>query len=270
MNRTAERRSGEHPARRPLIAANWKMHLLSHEVEGFLAALRRNLSPPPRSYDLLLAPSAVWLERMHEACTKLGVRLAAQDIHTATHGAHTGDLSALQAADAGANWALCGHSERRSAYRETDRLVADKVAQAQSCGLGAVFCLGETLPEREDDRIDEVFARQLDPLIEAIGKGSVDPSPSRLVLAYEPVWAIGTGRTATPRIAQMSHELLRQRLEQGLGGEAARALQLLYGGSVKPANAADLFAESDIDGFLIGGASLDPESFLDIIRCCGL
>jgi triosephosphate isomerase len=245
------------------------MNLLSAEVDSFLDQLEANLPTAPRPYDLLLSPSAVWLERMGERCKQLGVRLAAQDVHRAASGAHTGDLSALQAADAGAGWALCGHSERRAAYGEDDTAVVEKAVAAQGAGLGVVFCLGETLPEREDNLVDAVFARQLEPLLEAISSGELRAEATQLVMAYEPVWAIGTGRTATPEIAQKSHELLRLRAAQRLGQAGAQALTILYGGSVKPNNAAHLLREPDIDGFLIGGASLDPGSFLDIIRCCG-
>ena len=256
-------------SRRPLFAANWKMNLLSRDVDAFLDRLAEELEAAPRQYDLLLAPSPVWLDRMAQRCRDLDLRLCAQDVHPAASGAHTGDVSAQQAADAGATWTLCGHSERRGSHHETDEVVCAKVVAAQEQGLGALFCLGETLPEREDDQVEEVFSRQLDPLIDAIEEGAVQPDPLRLALAYEPVWAIGTGRTATPELAAQSHALLRARLRTRLGPEIAERLQILYGGSVKPANAGALWREHELDGFLVGGASLDPGSFLDIIRGCG-
>ena len=160
----------------------------------------------------------------------------------------------------GASWVLCGHSERRSEHGENDALVAAKVAQALRRGIQPMLCVGETEAEREAGRTEAVLRRQLE--------AAMPPGGGPWALAYEPVWAIGTGKTATPSLAQEAHALLRATVAARLGAPAAEGLRILYGGSVKPENAADLFAQSDIDGFLIGGASLDPGSFLDIMRRC--
>ncbi len=183
-----------------------------------------------------------------------------QDLHTEDKGAHTGDVSGPQLVDAGCRWVLCGHSERRSDHGESDELVGQKAVAANRHGLYPMICLGETLAERQAGRTFEVLERQLSAALE----GRPDP----FALAYEPVWAIGTGETATPEIAQEAHNFLREHLADLLGEEVARVKRIVYGGSANPENAGTLIAESDIDGFLVGGASLDPEKFLAIIRSC--
>jgi triosephosphate isomerase len=184
-----------------------------------------------------------------------------QDLHPEDSGAHTGDVSALHLLDWAATWVLCGHSERRAEHGETDALIAAKVAQALRHGLRPLLCVGETGEERQRGRTEEVLARQL--------RAAVPPEGGPpWALAYEPVWAIGTGATATPELAQEAHAFLRATAADRLGDQAAGGLRILYGGSVKPDNSAALFAQPDIDGFLVGGASLDPDSFLDIIRRC--
>jgi triosephosphate isomerase len=184
-----------------------------------------------------------------------------QDLHTADQGAHTGDVSGPQLADAGCQWVLCGHSERRADHDETDTLVGEKAVAATRHNLYPLICLGETLEERQGGRTFEVLERQLN--------AGLAGRPEPFALAYEPVWAIGTGETATPEIAQEAHGFLRERLADLLGDEVAQVKRIVYGGSANPENASALFAEPDIDGFLVGGASLDPEKFLAIIRSCG-
>ncbi|HSU83179.1 MAG TPA: triose-phosphate isomerase, partial [Thermoanaerobaculia bacterium] len=190
------------------------------------------------------------------------IAVGGQDLHPSPSGAHTGDVSGLQLADAGCAWVLCGHSERRQNHGESDEWVGLKVAAAaRHRQLTPLICVGETRVERKEGRTFEVLARQL---LAALAGG-----PGPFALAYEPVWAIGTGETATPEIAQEAHRFLRERMAEELGEAAAAAVPILYGGSVTPDNAAQLIVQLDLDGFLVGGASLDPQKFLAIIRCSG-
>jgi triosephosphate isomerase len=255
--------------RRRLIAANWKMHKVTAEAVAYVAELRRGLAgvDPENRVDVVLLPSAPLLARVADALGGFGpVALGAQDLHPEQHGAHTGDSSGVQLADAGCRFVLCGHSERRAAHGESDELVARKVAAACLAGLVPVLCVGETSLEREQGRTEEVLARQLDAVVDSLARSSPTSAPG-LVVAYEPVWAIGTGRTATAGLAQDAHAFLRGRLERALGGVAER-VRLLYGGSVKPDSCGELVTQPDIDGFLVGGASLDPAAFLGIIARC--
>lgn len=189
------------------------------------------------------------------------VKWGAQDVHQAEKGAYTGEVSASMLGDFGCHYVLVGHSERRSIYGETSQLVAEKFAAAQKSGLVPVLCVGETLAQREDGTTEAVVAEQLDAVIGLLGVQSL----RNAVVAYEPVWAIGTGKTATPEQAQAVHAFIRQRVA-GHDGQVAQGLCILYGGSVKASNAVELFAKPDIDGGLIGGASLVAEDFLAICR----
>jgi triosephosphate isomerase len=184
-----------------------------------------------------------------------------QDLHPDDKGAHTGDVSGAQLADAGCSWVLCGHSERRQDHGETDDLVARKAAAALRHGLAPMICVGETRDERQAGRTFEVLERQV--------RAAISTDLQDAALAYEPVWAIGTGETATPEIAQEAHGFLRGLLGELLGKERAEAFPILYGGSATPENAPVLIAQPDLDGFLVGGASLDPGKFLSIIRASG-
>jgi triosephosphate isomerase len=220
--------------------------------------VRRDLPATPPG-DVVLFPPFTLLALLAQRLAGSGVAWGGQDLHPEDAGAHTGDVSALHLADWGSSWVLCGHSERRADHGETDAEVAAKVAQAQRRGLIPLLCVGETAAEREAGRTERVLRTQLE-------AATPPPGGGPWALAYEPVWAIGTGRTATPGLAQEAHALLRGVVAERLGAGAAEGVRILYGGSVKPDNAADLFARPDIDGFLVGGASLDPASFLDIIR----
>ena len=246
-------------ARRPVFAANWKMNLRRADAEAYADRLRNELPDPPPG-DVVLFPPATLLPVVAKGLSGSSVRWGGQDHHPEDGGAHTGDLAAAHLADWGASWVLCGHSERRSEHGENDALVAAKVAQALRRGIQPMLCVGETEAEREAGRTEAVLRRQLE--------AAMPPGGGPWALAYEPVWAIGTGKTATPSLAQEAHALLRAAVAARLGAAAAEGLRILYGGSVKPENAADLFVQPDLDGFLIGGASLDPGSFLDIMRRC--
>jgi triosephosphate isomerase len=245
-------------SRRPLVGGNWKMNLLAAEARNYVARFGR-LSV--REAEVVLFPSFPLLPILARGLAGSPVALGGQDLHPETDGAHTGDVSGPQLVDAGCRWVLAGHSERRQDHHESDDLVAAKVAAAAEHGLTPLVCLGETGEERRSGRTFDVLERQL--------RAALSPAPDRFELAYEPVWAIGTGDTATPEIAQEAHAFLRRSLRALCGEVVAQRCRILYGGSANPDNAADLIAQPDLDGFLVGGASLDPDRFLTIIRACG-
>jgi triosephosphate isomerase len=247
---------GRNPSRRPFVAGNWKMHLLRWEADALATAIRAGMAANPAEIDVALFPSFPLLPTVVEATAASGLGVGGQDLHPEEQGAFTGDVSGRQLRDAGASWVLCGHSERRQFHREDDGLVARKAAAAVRAGLLPVVCVGESRAERQAGRTFEVLDRQLAPLLETSLPG--------LVLAYEPVWAIGTGEVATPELAQEAHAHLRGRFRERRGA-AAEALRILYGGSVNPGNATGLAAMPDLDGALVGGASLGSGKFLAII-----
>ena len=239
--------------RRPLVAANWKMHLVRAEAAEFCRALLAE--ELPATVDVALFPSFPLLPAVVEALVGSTVAAGAQDLRPEPAGAFTGDVSAAQLVDCGCRFVICGHSERRLLHGEDDALVAAKARAALAAGLVPIVCVGESREERRGGQTFDVLARQLEPL-------PVDP---RLVLAYEPLWAIGTGETASPDTAADAHAYLRSRIERRAGSESAALLRILYGGSVTPENAGALGRENDVDGFLVGGASLDPKRFRAII-----
>ncbi len=243
------------PGRRPFVAGNWKMHLVRWEADALCRKIRAGMEANPgRNVDVAVFPSFPLIATAVDALAASGLGIGAQDVHPEAKGAFTGDVSAGQLVDAGVSFVLCGHSERRQLHGESDELVARKAAAAARAGVAPVVCVGETRDERAGGRTFEVLDRQLAPL---------EPLPG-LVLAYEPVWAIGTGETATPEIARAAHAHLRE-LWRGRFGASAETLRILYGGSVTPENATSLAEVDEIDGALVGGASLDPKRFLDII-----
>ena len=240
-----------------IVAANWKMHHLRADAESYCRALRSGLEEGgPR---VVVFPSFPLIPTVARELDGSGVAVGGQDLHPEDKGAHTGDVSGPQLADAGCTWVLCGHSERRRDHGESDDLVARKATAAGRHRLSAMVCVGETRDERQAGRAFEVLERQL--------RAVLAIQPKDFAIAYEPVWAIGTGETATPETAQEAHRFLRGLLAGIQDG--GTAVSLLYGGSVTPDNAAGLIAQPDIDGFLVGGASLDPEKFLAIIRASG-
>ncbi len=247
--------------RRPIAAGNWKMNLLQRDAEAFCQSLRQSLSVEASTQaEVVLFPAATLLSTVTRELKGSAIAVGGQDLHPAPGGAHTGDLSGLQLADAGCGWVLCGHSERRQDHGESDALVGQKARAATDHGLLPMICLGESRDERQAGKTFDVLRRQLRA---ALGEG-----PASYELAYEPVWAIGTGEVATPEIAQEAHAFLRRELAGLAGDERASTTRILYGGSANPSNVADLIAKSDIDGFLVGGASLDSEKFRAIIDVC--
>jgi len=243
--------------RKKLVAGNWKMHgsrsMAAALVGDIVAAL-------PSSIDVAVFPPFPYLGELASQHVGSGLGFGAQDVSEHNgQGAYTGEVSAAMLTDIGAQWVLVGHSERRQYHHETDAVVARKFAAARAGGLTPILCVGETLAERETGLTDAVVARQLKAVIELNGIAAFDTA----VIAYEPVWAIGTGHTATPEQAQQVHAFIRSQLHKE-DAMIARLTRLLYGGSVKAANAAELFAQSDVDGGLIGGASLAAADFLGI------
>ncbi len=247
---------------RPVIAGNWKMNMGPLEAQEFFRALRPELRPgrPPQ---LLIFPPFVTLAAALNARPEdPRVELGVQNIFWEESGAFTGEVSAVLARAAGATHTLIGHSERRHVFGEQDEDVARKVGAALKAGLVPVVCVGETLEERRGGRLQEVILRQLDAVLPVLS----NDADATFILAYEPVWAIGTGETATPDDASQAHGMLRRRLQERLGDVRAADTPILYGGSVKPDNAAELLRAPEVDGVLVGGASLDPASFLAIAR----
>ena len=240
-----------------VVAGNWKMHVGPDKAREFMEAFspRQGRGRP----QVLLFPPAVSLAAINEQPLPPWLGIGVQNIHWEDKGAFTGEVSAPLALEAGASYALVGHSERRHVFGETDADVARKVATAVRHSLVPTVCVGETLDERSGGRLSEVILRQLDAALEALGDEG-----TRFLIAYEPVWAIGTGETATPRDAAQAHGILRQRMRERIGARADR-ISILYGGSVKPDNAAELMSAADVDGVLVGGASLDPASFTMIV-----
>ena len=246
--------------RRPILAANWKMHKTKSEARAFVEAFLPLVEDVDFA-DIAIAPPFPLLDCVGQALAGSAVALASQNVHPAEAGAFTGEVAPGMLVDLGCRYAIVGHSERRALFDESDAFVASKAAALLDRGLLPIVCIGETLEERESDRTFDVLRTQLD--------GSLAEVPAEraaeVVVAYEPVWAIGTGRTATPEIAQEAHAFIRERLCDRFGGAGDR-IRIQYGGSVKPENVFALMSQPDIDGALVGGASLEPESFSKIIH----
>ncbi|MDP9348688.1 MAG: triose-phosphate isomerase [Gemmatimonadota bacterium] len=247
-------------ARKPVLAGNWKMHKGPSEAREFFRAFIPEL-PTDGAGTVVFFPPAVSLAAAREGVGgHPGVKLGVQNVHWEKSGAFTGEVSAPLARDAGAEWVLVGHSERRHVFGETIEETVKKVRAVLEVGMTAVLCVGELLEERRAGRAEQVVAEQLEAVLETVSPGELQ----RLVIAYEPVWAIGTGETATPQDASTMHAAVRARLAERFGAAAAGEAVVLYGGSVKPENARELLAAPDVDGVLVGGASLDPKGFAAI------
>jgi triosephosphate isomerase (TIM) len=246
--------------RTPVFAANWKMYKGPAATREFFAAFAA-LHPVGDDRTLIFFPPAISLHAAAEALRgRSDLTLGVQNIHWEPEGAYTGEISAPMAYEAGAGFTLAGHSERRHGAGESDGDVARKAAAALAASLVPVVCVGETLDERRAGRLEEVLARQLAAVLDRLGSPE---QIARIMIAYEPVWAIGTGVNATPDDAATAHGFLRRLIGERLNQQAA-SIPILYGGSVKPANTADLLAAADVDGVLVGGASLNPEDFARI------
>ena len=246
-------------ARRPLIAGNWKMFHGGKSGAALAAQMPKIAAECPK-VDLVICPPFTALSACAEACAKSSVKVGGQNLHPKSEGAFTGEVSAPMLLDAGCAYVIVGHSERRQHFGETDANVAHKTEAALAAGLVPIVCVGETLAEREAGKCLEVVGRQVDAFLAILAKTDV-----AVAIAYEPVWAIGTGKNAGPAEAEEVHEAIRRALVGHGDGLAART-RILYGGSVKPDNAASLLACPNVDGALVGGASLDASSFGAIAR----
>jgi triosephosphate isomerase len=247
--------------RQPIIAANWKLHKTVTEARHFVARLCQQC-PHPGALDVVLAAPFTALAAMHDRLRSTPYHLAAQDVFWEDAGAYTGEISAPLLVDAGCSYVIIGHSERRQYFGDTDATVSKKVAAALRAGLHPIVCVGESLSQRQAGETFQVVTQQIQQ-----GLGACETAAMmRLVLAYEPLWAVGTGVTATPAQAQEVHRHIRGMLGQGWGESVAQAVRIQYGGSVRPDNIAALMAEDDIDGTLVGGASLDVDVFIQLVQ----
>src|SRR5919204_2792548 len=244
--------------RTPYVAANWKMNKTIEETEAFLGAFLPNL--PQGRTEVAVCPPFPSLKVAVELCVQSPVKVGAQNMHEEDAGAFTGEVSAPMLLELGVQAVILGHSERRQYFNESDEALARKLPVALGAGLEPILCVGENESQRDADETEAVLTRQ----IEADLAEVPDARLSEVVIAYEPIWAIGTGRTATPDQAQEAIAFIRSEID-GRSGEAASAIRILYGGSVKPDNAAELIGQPDVDGALVGGASLDPGDFAAIV-----
>ncbi len=250
--------------RQQLIAANWKMYKTPEESVSFIETFT-SLLPPGLKSETVLFPSATSLPAAVAASEGKGVAIGAQNMHWLDCGAYTGETSPPMVVAVGCTHILIGHSERRQYFAETDEIVNLKLKSALAHSLIPIVCVGEHLDQRESGQTSAVLDQQVSAALK-----DIDPANAgSIVFAYEPVWAIGTGRTATPQIAEEAHKLVRNFIAAALGDDRARSTRILYGGSVKPDNAATLCCIDDVDGALVGGASLDPASFAEIVKNAG-
>jgi triosephosphate isomerase len=251
-------------ARQPIIAANWKLHKTVGEAQQFVEALKVGTATLAGVEVVVAAPFTA-LYAMSKPLQGTSIHLAAQDVFWESHGAYTGEISASMLVDAGCSHVIIGHSERRQGFGETDDTVQRKVQAALAAGLHPIVCIGETWEQRRAGETLRIIETQIRSGLAGCDADQV----SRLVLAYEPIWAIGTGVTATPAEAQEVHRQIRHHLAETWGEAAAQGIRVQYGGSVNAANVAALMAEADIDGALVGGASLEADSFMQILRYRG-
>jgi triosephosphate isomerase len=246
--------------RTPFVTANWKMHKTVHEAVAFVKEFR-SLVKDVHDVEIVIAPPFTAIRAVAEAAHASNLGVAAQNLHWEREGAFTGEISAAMVKEAGAEYVIVGHSERRRLFGDTDEAVNRRVLAALGAQLTPIFCLGETLDERQSGNTLAVLDRQIKVGLDGLSADQV----ASLVIAYEPVWAIGTGHNATPTQAGEAHAHIRTRLRQWFGGTAAEPCHVIYGGSVKPDNIRELTSLVDVDGALVGGASLDIRSFYEIV-----
>ena len=247
------------PDRKPYLAANWKMNKTIEETERFLADFLPSV--PESGPEVVICPPFPSLKTSVELCAQSSARVAAQNMHEEAEGAFTGEVSAPMLLELGVDGVILGHSERRQYFGENDEALARKVPAALRAGLEPILCVGENEAQRDSDETEGILTRQIEADLSDVSEDRLGD----VVIAYEPIWAIGTGRTATPDQAQEACALIRGLIETR-SSEAAAAIRILYGGSVKPDNAAELIALPDLDGALVGGASLDPSDFAAIVE----
>ena len=247
--------------RKPVIAGNWKMYKTIAEAVDFVSKLKPFVANATHC-EVVVAPPFTALRAVAEAVKGSNIAVAAQDVHWDKEGAHTGDVSLTMLVEAGCTHVIIGHSERRQDHGETDESVSRKTKAALAAGLTPIVCVGELLAEREAGKTEQVLERQ----VQGGFAGLTPQDFSRIIIAYEPVWAIGTGRTATPEMAAESHRFIRGLVRRQFGEEHGAQVRILYGGSVKPDNVVGLMAQEEIDGALVGGASLKLDSFTAIVN----
>ncbi|MCD6117977.1 triose-phosphate isomerase [bacterium] len=244
----------------PLIVGNWKMNMTGSQVSNLLEELKTRIDPDV-PVDVGVVPSFPYLSLAAELLVGSNIKVGAQNMSWEVSGAFTGEVSPMQIRDTGCSFVILGHSERRHIFGETDEMINNKIKRAVDEGLNIILCVGEKLKQREDGKTEDVIDAQLNGGLKDIDVDKMD----RITIAYEPVWAIGTGKTATPEMAQAVHAFIRNWLNDVYGSGAANDVRIQYGGSVKPENSASLMVQNDIDGALIGGASLDAEKFAEIV-----
>lgn len=247
--------------RKPIIAGNWKMHKTCQEAEGLVNGLIRELKDV-LDVEIVLCPPFTALERVAKLAAGTGLILGAQNLYHEPKGAYTGEISPLMLSELGIKYVIIGHSERRQYFKETNEFINKKIRVALDYGLSPILCVGEKLEEREAKREKEVVHKEL---IEGLDWLTLEEMAG-VVIAYEPIWAIGTGKTASPEDAQAMHQFIRKTISQMYNKDLAQGIRIQYGGSVRPDNIDELMAESDIDGALVGGASLEVDSFARIVR----
>ncbi len=248
--------------RKQIIAANWKMNKDVNETSEFIYAFQNEMKGVVTAAEVVICPPFIALDTAFELLQGSPFKLGAQNLHFEEDGAFTGEISARMLKSLGAHYVIVGHSERRQYFGETDEIVAKKVKKALSADLKVILCVGESLAERDGGVTEKVLERQ----VKAALAGLTEQQLASLVIAYEPIWAIGTGRNATPQQAQDAHAFIRKTVAGMLGEHASAALTIQYGGSVKPENAVELLSQPDVDGALVGGASLKADSFAKIVK----
>lgn len=247
---------------RPVIAGNWKMNKTVAEAVDFAVRLRTAYSTPP-DREVIIAPPFTALQAVADAIRGSFILLAAQNLHESEKGAYTGEISGGMLREAGCDSVIVGHSERRTLFAESDDRINRKLQAALAAGLKPIFCVGESLRQREKGETETIIEHQLKEGLNNLTAGDIE----KIVIAYEPVWAIGTGKTASPGQAEEVHRFIREWIVRQYGPESGAELAILYGGSVTPKNIAELMAQPDINGALVGGASLDVDSFIRLVGC---
>jgi len=256
-----EQDQAEQKSRKHFVAGNWKMFKTRDEAQATVREVV-GLVGNIQTVDIVVCPPFTALAAVEEILTGSVVQLGAQNVHWQDEGAFTGEVSVSMLADYGCSHVIIGHSERRHYFQESDEVIQDKLERVFTTELVPILCIGESLEAREADRVQEVIPSQLERALREL----TDPQASRIIIAYEPVWAIGTGRTATPELAEKVHFLIRNWLSDHCSTNVADQVRILYGGSVSPENAGQLIEQENIDGFLVGGASLDSQSFAKIVQ----
>ena len=247
--------------RKPIIAGNWKMYKTRAEALELVNGLKRELTGVS-SVDIVVCPPFTSLQAVKDILTGSNIELGAQNVHWEIKGAYTGEVSPVMLKDIGAKFVIIGHSERRTYFKETDEDINKKIKSCIKEGLLPIFCVGETLSERESNKTKEVIEKQVNSGLSNVSNIEME----KIVVAYEPVWAIGTGKTATPEQAEEVHKFIRDKIREKFGIEIAERIRIQYGGSVKPDNIKNLMDQGDIDGVLVGGASLEIDSFVKIVN----